>query len=52
MSAVMVLCFRSVMEEISVGTMLRAFDLSGDQTFVFVLQFRSGNPLIPLLQIL
>ena len=30
---------------ISVGTALRAFGLSGDQTFVFGLQFRSGNPL-------
>ena len=37
---------------ISVGTALRAFDLSGDQTFVFGLQFRSGNPFISLLQIL
>ena len=43
MSDVMVY-FRSVMEEISVGTALRAFGLSGDQTFVFGLQFRSGNP--------
>ena len=32
-------------EGISVGTALRAFGLSGDQTFVFGLQFRSGNPL-------
>ena len=30
---------------ISVGTALRAFGLTGDQTFVFGLQFRSGNPL-------
>ena len=30
---------------ISVGTALRAFGLSGDQTFAFGLQFRSGNPL-------
>ena len=30
---------------ISVGTVLRAFGLSGDQMFVFGLQFRSGNPL-------
>ena len=28
---------------ISVGTALRAFGLSGDQKFVFGLQFRSGN---------
>ena len=32
---------------ISVGTALRAFGLSGDQTFVFGLQFRSGSPLFP-----
>ena len=32
---------------ISVGTVLSAFGLSGDQTFVFGLQFRSGNPLFP-----
>ena len=30
---------------ISVGTALRTFGLSGDQTFVFGLQFCSGNPL-------
>ena len=30
---------------ISVGTALRVFGLSGDQTFVFGLQFRSGNPI-------
>ena len=30
---------------ISIGTALRAFGLGGDQTFVFGLQFRSGNPL-------
>ena len=30
---------------ISVGTTLRAFGLSGDETFAFGLQFRSGNPL-------
>ena len=30
---------------ISVGTVLRAIGLSGDQTFVFGLQFCSGNPL-------
>ena len=29
---------------ISVGTALRAFGSSGDQTFVFGLQFHSGNP--------
>ena len=32
---------------ISVGTALSAFGLSGDQTFAFGLQFRSGNPLFP-----
>ena len=32
---------------ISVGTVLRAFGLSGDQTFVFGLQFHSGNPSFP-----
>ena len=32
---------------ISVGTVLRAFGLSGDQTIVVGLQFRSGNPLFP-----
>ena len=32
---------------ISVGIALRAFGLCGDQTFVFELQFRSGNPLFP-----
>ena len=37
---------------ISVDTGLRAFGLSGDQTFVFGLQFCSGNPLFPLLRIL
>ena len=31
---------------ISVGTALRAFGLSGDQTFEFGLQFRSGNPFL------
>ena len=30
---------------ISVGTVLRAFGLSGNQTFVFGLQFHSGNSL-------
>ena len=39
-------------EGISVGTALRAFGLSGDQTFVFGLQFRSGNPSYFLLRIL
>ena len=34
---------------ISVGTALRACGLSGDQMFEFGLQFRSGNPLFPLL---
>ena len=33
--------------EISIGTALRAFGLSGDQTFAFGLQFCSGNPLFP-----
>ena len=47
-----VLVLWSVMEEISVGTALRAFDLSVDQTFVFELLFRSGNPVISLLRIL
>ena len=37
--------FQICHEGISVGTALRAFGLSGDQTFVFGLQFRSGNPL-------
>ena len=32
---------------ISVGTALRAFGLSGNQTFAFGLQFRIGNPLSP-----
>ena len=36
----------------SVGTALRAFGLSGNQTFAFGLQFRSGNPLFSLLRIL
>ena len=44
--------FQICHEGISVGTALRAFGLSGDQTFVFGLQFRSGNPFISLLRIL
>ena len=43
--------FQICHEGISVGTALRAFGLSGDQTFVFGLQFRSGNPFISLLRI-
>ena len=37
--------FQICLRGISVGTGLRALDLSGDQTLVFGLQFRSGNPL-------
>ena len=44
MSDIMVM-FQICHGGISVGTALRAFGLSGDQTFVFGLQFRSGNPL-------
>ena len=46
MSDVMVL-FKVCHGGISIGTALRAFGLSGNQTFVFELQFRSGNPLFP-----
>ena len=42
-------CYGIMFEDLSwrnsVGTVLRAFGLSGDQTFVFGLQFYSGNPL-------
>ena len=47
MSDIMVFMFQIGHEGISVGTALRAFGLSGDQTFVFGLQFRSGSPLFP-----
>ena len=52
MSDIMVFMFQVCHEGISVGTTLRAFGLSGNQTFVFGLQFRSGNPFISLLRIL
>ena len=52
MSDVMALCLKICHGGISVGTALRAFSLSGDQTFVFELQFCSGNLLVSLLRIL
>ena len=49
MSDIMVFMFQICHGGISVGTALRAFGLSGDQTFVIGLQFRSGNPFIFLI---
>ena len=47
MSDDMVFMFQVCHGGISVGTAQRPFGLSGDQTFVFGLQFHSGNPVFP-----